>query len=319
MMSEGMKILIGYDGSECGNAALDDLRRAGLPNEAETLVITVADVFLPPPINEEVDNTFPLYVPKAVRRAHQRAAEAVRHADVLAKSAGDRLRSTFPNWNVRTESCADSPGWAVVRKADEWHPHLVVVGAHGHSSFGGRLILGSISQRILYEARCSVRIARGRIDKAGSAVRIIIGIDGSPDSEAAVDAVASRAWPKRSEVRLIAVLDTVMPVKADTVRPSILKWLEVDDEAERDQICQIFEASAVKLRASGLVASVDLKKGNPKDVLAEEAEKWGADSIFVGAKGIRGIDRFLLGSVSAAVAARAHCSVEVIRPIHLTG
>lgn len=35
--------------------------------------------------------------------------------------------------------------------------------------------------------------------------------------------------------------------------------------------------------------------------------------VFVGAKGMRGIDRLLLGSVSSAVSARAHCSVEVIR------
>ena len=52
-MSERMKILIGYDGSECADAALQDLRRAGLPSEADVLVMTVADVFLPPPIKKE--------------------------------------------------------------------------------------------------------------------------------------------------------------------------------------------------------------------------------------------------------------------------
>jgi nucleotide-binding universal stress UspA family protein len=48
-------------------------------------------------------------------------------------------------------------------------------------------------------------------------------------------------------------------------------------------------------------------------VLITEAEDWDADCIFVGAKGMRGIERLLIGSVSAAVAARAHCSVEVVR------
>ena len=48
-------------------------------------------------------------------------------------------------------------------------------------------------------------------------------------------------------------------------------------------------------------------------MLIAEAESWGADRIFVGARGMGGIDRFLLGSVSSAVAARAHCSVEVTR------
>ena len=50
------------------------------------------------------------------------------------------------------------------------------------------------------------------------------------------------------------------------------------------------------------------------DEILEEADAWGADCIFVGAKGTRGIDRLLLGSVSSAVAARAQCSVEVVRP-----
>jgi nucleotide-binding universal stress UspA family protein len=76
----------------------------------------------------------------------------------------------------------------------------------------------------------------------------------------------------------------------------------------------VFEASAGRLRAKGLDTTVVLKKGNPKHALVEEAESWGADSIFVGARGARGIDRLLMGSVSAAVAARAHCSVEVVRP-----
>jgi nucleotide-binding universal stress UspA family protein len=50
-------------------------------------------------------------------------------------------------------------------------------------------------------------------------------------------------------------------------------------------------------------------------VLVEEAEGWGADCVFVGATGLRGAERLLMGSVSAAVAARAHCSVEIVRPV----
>jgi nucleotide-binding universal stress UspA family protein len=53
--------------------------------------------------------------------------------------------------------------------------------------------------------------------------------------------------------------------------------------------------------------------GNPKDVLVKEADRWDATCLFVGARGLRAVDRFLLGSVSASVAARAHCSVEVVR------
>ena len=44
-----MKILIGYDGSECADAALDDLAQAGLAGSGEVHILSVADVWLPPP------------------------------------------------------------------------------------------------------------------------------------------------------------------------------------------------------------------------------------------------------------------------------
>lgn len=154
-----MKILIAYDGSECADAALEDLRIAGLPKTAEAIVMSLADVFLPPPINEEVDNTFPMYVPAGVRRDHERAERELKEAESLAKRASERIKQTFPDWQVRHEALADSPAWALIRKAEEWKADLIVVGAHGHSVLGGRLILGSVSQRVLYEASCSVRVA----------------------------------------------------------------------------------------------------------------------------------------------------------------
>ena len=58
-----MKILIGYDGSEFANAALEDLQRAGFGTEAEALVMTVADVFVPLPSDEGVEKTVPMYIP----------------------------------------------------------------------------------------------------------------------------------------------------------------------------------------------------------------------------------------------------------------
>ena len=88
-----MKILIAYDGSKCADAALEDLRSTGLPKTAEAIVMTLADVFLPPPINEEVDNAFPMYVPAGVRRAHERAERELKEAGVMAKRASERSRS----------------------------------------------------------------------------------------------------------------------------------------------------------------------------------------------------------------------------------
>jgi hypothetical protein len=91
---------------------------------------------------------FPASVPEATRQAWSRARHAIEEAEVLAKQAGERLQTYFPAWKVHAEARADSPAWGLVKKADEWKPDLLVVGSHGRSALG-RLILGSVSQKVL--------------------------------------------------------------------------------------------------------------------------------------------------------------------------
>ena len=313
-MSERMKVLIAYDGSECADAALEDLRRAGLPPAVEAVVITAADVYLPPSINEGGEDTS-TYVPEVIRRAHQHAARAVEEASEMAERAAARVKTSFPGWEVRSEAEADSPAWNVIKKADELGADLIIVGAQGYNVLGGRLILGSVSQRVLYEARSSVRVARHSKGRAAAhPLRLLIATDGSPDAEATVAAVAGRVWPPGSEARLLCVLDTIMEIKPAQGEPAIMRWVEAGNEEDIELLRKTLEPSAEKLRKAGLSVEVITAEGNPKSAIVEEASQWDSDSIFIGAKGIRGIDRLLLGSVSAAVAARAHCTVEVVRP-----
>lgn len=313
-MKEPMKILVAYDGSECADAAVQDLKRAGLGAESEVVVMSLADVFVPSPAAGQADETLPSYMPDSVKRAHERARQKLEEAEGLAKRASEQIKSMFPRWRVSYTAEADSPAWALIQKADQWKPDLIVMGARGASVFGGRLILGSISQRVLYEARCSVRVARSSYQNAGKPIRILIGVDNSPDSNAAVDAICERDWPEGTEVGLLAVVDTVMAIAPDPADDSALKWIEVGEEENWDQVREVFAAAAEKLRSAGLHAEVLIRRGNPPDEILQEAHTWDADCIFLGAKGTRGIDRLLLGSVSAAVSARAHCSVEVVRP-----
>jgi nucleotide-binding universal stress UspA family protein len=281
--------------------------------------MAVADVFLPPPGDQEVDATLPTYMPTSIKRAHEHAKREVVQALALAEQAKSQLEILFPGWELSAEACPDSPAWALIKRADQWKPDLIVVGSHGHTATGGRFILGSVSQRVLYEARTSVRVARARMIEEEAPVRIVVGMDGSPDAYAAVDVVAKRCWPRGSEVRLVVVLDTVGFLTPNSNEPESVKWFAVDNQSDLDQLGKTFRGAADRLRKIGLSASVVLTTGNPKLTLVREAEHWNADSIFVGAKGARGIDRFLLGSVSAAVSARAHCSVEVVRRNSIAG
>jgi len=312
-MKEAMKILVAHDGSDCANAALENLSTAGLPEDAHVLVMSLADVFVPAQVDENVDDTFPLYVPEGIKLAHARARHVLEEAEEIARQARERIKAAFPNWEVGYEAEADSPAWALIRKADSWRPDLVVLGARGRSVFGGRLILGSISQRVLYEVRCSVRIGRGPYKDPAKPIRLLIGVDNSADSNAAIAAVCDRRWPKGTEVGLVVVVDTVMAIPHET-DPAAIKWIEVAKEENWVQVREVFEPAAQRLRSNGLHTEVLVRRGNPSDQLLQEAHTWGADCVFVGARGTRGIDRLLLGSVSSAVAARAHCSVEVVRP-----
>jgi nucleotide-binding universal stress UspA family protein len=214
---QGMvRILIAYDGSVCADAALDDLKRAGLPPVLEAVVVTVADVILPP-LDAKVDMDdldLPARTLHGVRHAHACAEQAVQEAHAVAKRAAKRVKADFPGWVVRSEACGDSPAWAVSKIADRYQADLIIVGSHRHSAVGGRLILGSISQRVLYEAHCSVRVARCVDEQRCGPARIIVGFHSSPDAAVAVDAVASRVWPAGSEVRFVTALATGMPAPA---------------------------------------------------------------------------------------------------------
>jgi nucleotide-binding universal stress UspA family protein len=109
---------------------------------------------------------------------------------------------------------------------------------------------------------------------------------------------------------------TAVDVRLATVIPMIetpIGEMTSEPADARDWLRQAQHEAAEELRRTGLAVTTLLKDGDPKHVLLEEAEQWHADCIFVGAKGLSRVQRFLLGSVSAGVAARAHCSVEVVR------
>lgn len=160
--------------------------------------------------------------------------------------------------------------------------------------------------------------ARNRDSEYPVARRVVVGVDGSRGARAAVRAVAARAWGQGGGVRVVVAQDLMktFPVSL-LVRPAG----EFVDEANADERTQAEEIAAetVKgLRAGlndrGVTVSSAFDAGDPKRVLVRHAEEFGADCIFTGATGFSNrIERFVLGSVSAAVAARAHCSVEIVR------
>jgi len=126
-------------------------------------------------------------------------------------------------------------------------------------------------------------------------MKILIGYDGSECAEAALD-------------------DPLAPEFLGKVIPPLGETIEEDRREEKEWVAKISERSVELLRAAAIKVTCVVKEGDPKRELCKAAEEWGADCIFVGSTGFSNrLERFILGSVSAAVAARAHCSVEVVR------
>ena len=142
----------------------------------------------------------------------------------------------------------------------------------------------------------------------------MVGVDGSDNANLAVEQVAARKWPKKSEVRVVAVYHELEPTVAGELVPMVGSFVYDCNREEMKSSRQLAEKSVQLLRAKGLRAEAVVKAGDPKKVLVEFAEEWRADCIFLGATGLSNrLERFLLGSVAGAVAARAHCSVEIVR------
>src|SRR5262245_15844984 len=185
------KILIGYDGSPCADAAIEQLGQAGLPADLEVIVMSVAEVWLPSdPANSEPALPGPIL--SSVRAAREHARQAVEAANALAMRAGEKLITLHPGWTVQAEACADSPGWALVTKAASCRADLVVVGSHGRGLLE-RIFLGSVSQRVAAEAVCSVRIVRVRRRAQDSPLRLLVALDESEDSLRVLESVMARA------------------------------------------------------------------------------------------------------------------------------
>ncbi|HKR21894.1 MAG TPA: universal stress protein [Pyrinomonadaceae bacterium] len=270
-----MKILIGYDGSTDASAAIDDLVHAGLPREVDALIVSVSD------------------------------SPTVAVADIIM-NADTHLRSIFPSWNVRGVILTGDPAAELVKKAEQTHADLIVVGSQGLSAIS-RLILGSVSLKVSAEARCSVRIGRHSARPIGHGqLRILIGLNCSASAETAIRKVLVRAWPEGTELRIVAVDDGVSTITTD----SIIAANQLPGEYH-----SVVEGKFVKLAESrGLIVSAGIKKGEPEQVLIREAQEWEADCIVVGSRGKKTTSWGLFGkSVSAGLAANAPCSVEIIR------
>jgi nucleotide-binding universal stress UspA family protein len=294
-------VLIGYDGSPGADAALEDLARAGLPPALEAVVLSTAETWLAP------RRASP---PGEAKPADDQRTAAAR---ALAERGAARLRPRFPGWQITTEAGTGSPSLALIQRAEALHADLIVVGVQSRGVLGD-LVLGSVAQKVVSEARTSVRIGRAPA-RADRPPRLILGLDGSSCSEAAVISVTARSWPAGTLVRLVTATGAISlpPPPSHRNEPTADERSRREQELVLEEAHQFQERARLALAARGLETSSVIKEGDPKHLIVSEARSWEADCVFVGSTGLSRFERLILGSVSAAVVPRAPCSVEVVR------
>jgi nucleotide-binding universal stress UspA family protein len=145
-----MKILLAVDGSECSGVVVEEVTKRPWPADSALRIIFVAEILsfeeltLPPRYREDLE-----------RAARQRAQTIVERATTRLHESDARF---LP---ISSSVVVDSPKDAIVEEAERWGADLIVVGSHGYRC-PGRAPLGSVSQAVATQAKCSVEIARRR-------------------------------------------------------------------------------------------------------------------------------------------------------------
>ena len=143
-------------------------------------------------------------------------------------------------------------------------------------------------------------------------MKILLAIDDSEFSEAAIESVIRQATPQETEVRLLHVIEPI-PIYPDgqawRYGPEASQVLE----EQRKEAEGLVARASQTLREKNFNVMTAIEEGNPKEVIIDSAAEWHADLIVMGSHGRKGLDRFFMGSVSEAVALHARCSVQIVR------
>ncbi len=140
-------------------------------------------------------------------------------------------------------------------------------------------------------------------------MKILLAIDDSPFTEASIQTLIAQFDPAKTEVRVISVVEPIAISAPPQMDPQY--YPELQEQAKQAQV--LVDRVAKKLQGAGFRVSTAVEKGDARSVIVDAATAWKPDLIVLGSHGRKGLSRFLLGSVSEAVARHAPCSVEIVR------
>jgi nucleotide-binding universal stress UspA family protein len=145
-------------------------------------------------------------------------------------------------------------------------------------------------------------------------MKVLLAIDGSPHSDAAIVDVARGSWPDGTAIEILSVIHASAPLAVDPAIVMAAVYVEqIEERWHRPTMLVNAARDRIEGDAWGVQVTARIIEGNPRDVILDEARDWGADLIVVGAGEYGGPRHMILGSVAGAVAANAPCSVQIVR------
>ncbi|MGH9717909.1 MAG: universal stress protein [Candidatus Acidiferrales bacterium] len=138
-------------------------------------------------------------------------------------------------------------------------------------------------------------------------MKILLAVDHSRYSEAALHALIRQIRPQDTEVAVLHVMEVSL---ADFGSRETFEEMRSTRLRQADGLVQRF---AEELKQAGYSTKSVVEEGDAKESIISFAERWKPEVIFVGSHGRRRFRRLALGSVSEAVTRHANCSVQIVR------
>jgi len=147
-------------------------------------------------------------------------------------------------------------------------------------------------------------------------IKILLAVDDSDFSKASIEMLVREIRPENTEVHILHVVESVKlmpPAYGIGMSPIFTQDFTSIIQEWRAQAEATVLQTAKVLQSVGFKTNTIVREGEAKTSILEYADEWRPDLIMVGSHGRKGLDRFLLGSVSDAVARHAQCSVQIVR------
>jgi nucleotide-binding universal stress UspA family protein len=193
----------------------------------------------------------------------------------------------------------------IVDLAEELKAGLIAIGSRGRGRIK-RALMGSVSDSVVRHAHCPVLVARSK--PLIFPARILVATDGSEEATLAAKTAAELAHRTYSELHLVSVADAYASYY-NVHKPGSVENLPRRAQDVLDDQVQKIEQSGEKVAGK----HVRVSQRHPADEIVRVAEETGADVVVMGSRGLGGIKRALMGSVSDSVVRHAHCPVLVVR------